>query len=131
MILFGGEPADGKCDCCVAPGECSVVGSALEGGSDGGQKSGPCNDFVNAVSDPAPCRGLYSCSGGSDDQAEISWAGGSLFFPAAIPSVGPCYGVTSFSFTAYLNKGDSITCRAGSWGGPVSCNFSCTKIKAP
>ena len=131
MILFGGEPVDGKCDCCVAPGECSVTGGASEGGSSGGDSSGPCNDFVNAVSNPAPCKGLYNCYGGVDDQGEISWAGGSFFSAADQPNVGPCYGAHNFSFTAYLNKNDTITCRAGSWGGPVGCNFSCTKITAP
>jgi len=130
MILFGGEAYEGECECCTGK-ECSVSGGAGDNGSGGTNTEGPCVDFVNAVSDPAPCRGLYTCSGGVDDQAEISWPGGSFFSPADQPNVGPCYGAHDFSFTAYLNKKDTITCRAGSWGGPVGCNFSCTKIKAP
>lgn len=125
---------DGKasCACCSPSGECapgapSISGSAEQGGT-GYDPNGPCVDFITAITTPATVSGLYKCTGGVDDQGNMTWPGGSFFSPA---DFAPCYGAHNFEFYANLNIGDTVSCEAGSWGGPNGCNISCCFVSAP
>lgn len=115
-----------SCTCCDPIGPC-ISGSNDAPGT-GNNQNGPCVDFVTATTTAATMDGLYVCTGGVDDQANITWSGGSFFSPANQPNVGPCYGAHNFSFNANLQKGDTVTCNAGSWGGPVGCSINCCPI---
>jgi hypothetical protein len=127
---------DGKVSCtCCASGECapgapSISGSATQQGT-GTNQSGPCVDFITATTTPATVSGLHKCTGGVDDQGNMTWPGGSFFSPSNQPSVGPCFGAHNFEFYAKLNTGDTVSCEAGSWGGPVTCIISCCLVTAP
>jgi len=124
---------DGKvsCSCCgCAPGAPSISGNASQEGIET-DPSSPCVDFITATTTPATISGLYKCTGSVDDQGNMTWPGGSFFSPANQPSVGPCYGAHDFEFYANLNVGDTVSCEAGSWGGPNNCNISCCFVSAP
>lgn len=116
-----------SCGCC---GPICLLGDAVGRGSSG-DPAGPCVHFTTATTTPAKVAGLYQCTGGVDDQGEMTWPGGSFSSPASMPSVGPCYGAHNFSFTASLDVGDTVTCNAGSWGGGIECHLSCCLIIAP
>lgn len=126
--------SDCECDCdavTAACEDCNCFSGDISGNGTGSDQSGPCVDFLTAVSEEAPKTGLYECNGGVDDQATVTWQGGSFFSPANQPGIGPCYGAHNFSFTAYVGEGTTMKCEAGSWGGGVGCNFTCCLIEAP
>lgn len=95
----------------------------------GTNPNGPCVDFTSATTGPSKASALYSCTGHVDDSGEITWSGGSYSSPATGP--GPCFGAHNFSFTAFINKGGTVTCNASSWGGTVGCSITCCIIVAP
>ena len=112
--------------------ECGVSFSGSASGSGSGvDEAGPCVDFLTAVTTPAPKTGFYECTGGVDDQATVTWPGGSFFSPAEYPGIGPCYGAHSFVFTSSFNAGDTVTCEAGSWGSFIGCEITCCRVNAP
>jgi hypothetical protein len=116
-----------SCDCC---GQICISGNQSDDGG-GGDPSGPCRDFLTVETTPATKAGLYKCTGGVDDEGQMTWDGGSYFSPANQPSVGPCYGAHGFEFNATLNIGDTVSCQAGSWGGIYECSITCCYISAP
>ena len=116
------------CECCVPAG--CISGSNFE---DKGYKEGvdrtQCNDYVTAYTDKAKVTGMYNCTGNGDDAATIEWSGGSEHFDGSLD--GPCFGVTSFSFPAYITEGTVVKCTGESWAGPVGCSITCCYISAP
>lgn len=123
VVLKNGKAS---CTCCDPIGPC--ISGSNGGGGSGSDPSKPCVDFVTATTTAATVDGLYQCTGSVDDQANITWSGGSFSSPADQPGVGPCYGAHNFSFNANLKIGDTVTCNAGSWGGPVSCSINCCPV---
>jgi len=121
------DPCEWQCGC--PDGGCLVASARGEGGN--GPTSGPCVDFIGATSTGARTTGVYACTGGADDEGTWTWPGGSHFKPANQPNVGPCYGASGTSFTAFLSRGDTMSCKAGSWGSSVSCDFRCCPQAAP
>lgn len=96
----------------------------------GTDTSSGCVDSQSATTTAAEFDGVYTCTGSVDDNGEMSWGGGSYSSPSNTDT-GPCYGAHGFSFTANLKVGDTVTCRAGSWGGEVGCTISCCGTPAP
>lgn len=113
--------------------ECEPIcfSGSVSGSGTGSDESGPCVDFLTATTTGAPEEGLYKCVGGVDDQATVSWPGGSFFSPANQPEKGPCYGSHGFSFNAGFKVDEVAQCQAGSWGGGVGCELTCCLIPAP
>ena len=124
VLLKNGKPS---CECCGPISAC-ISGSNQSGGNDDSDPRGPCVEFLTATTTAATIDSLYECTGSVDDQANITWSGGSFFSPAANPWFGPCYGAHSFSFNANLKIGDTVTCNAGSWGGAVGCSINCCPV---
>lgn len=119
------------CPECCEP-ECAIgFGGASRKAGKGENPAGPCVDFDTMITTEVPQDGFYLCTGGVDDEATITWSGGSFFSPAAFPESGPCYGAHLFSFSANFTAGDKIECVAGSWGGRVGCNINCCLVPAP
>ena len=116
---------ENKCDdgCCFS--------ASVSGQGSGTDSSGPCVDFLSATSDKANYTGVYDCTGGADDEGTWTWSGGSHFKPAGQPNVGPCYGAGGTSFVANMQRGQTMKCRAGSWGGNVGCDLNCCLQQAP
>ena len=118
---------DNKCDdaCCF-----SAFAYEDRGGDN--PTDGPCADFLGATSDMAKYTGFYDCVGYSDDEGLWTWPGGSLYRPASIPSIGPCYGANvNVQFSANMKKGQTMRCRGGSYGGGVGCSLDCCVRGAP
>jgi hypothetical protein len=118
-------------ECCILS-DCSIsfFGSNFENGV-GKDESGPCVDFLTTTTEPAPQTGLYECKGLVDDQGTITWSGGSFFSPANQQNVGPCFGGHEFTFTAFFQQGQTVSCEAGSWGDFIGCEMLCCLIPAP
>lgn len=117
-----------SCPECCGPvcfsGSNFTIGTGID-------ETGPCVDFLTTITDAAPETGLYECTGLVDDQATITWPAGRFFSPANQPNVGPCYGAHEFSFTAFIQKNQTISCEAGSWGGNIGCEINCCLISVP
>ena len=126
------SPCGCKGDCSIKCGTSCCISGGVSGSGSGEDTSGPCVDFLDAITDTgAPVEGIYNCTGGADDQGNWTWSGGSHFKPAGQPNVGPCFGAGGTSFIANLKQGDKVKCEAGSWGGNVGCNMNCCLQGAP
>jgi hypothetical protein len=115
-----------QCQC----GDDGCISGSASGSGSGTDTSSGCVDSKSATTTPAEYDGVYTCTGSVDDNGEMSWGGGSYSSPSSTDT-GPCYGAHSFSFTANLKKGSTVTCMAGSWGGDVGCTITCCGTAAP
>jgi hypothetical protein len=120
-----------SCDCK----DCSTCSCCLTGfdtrtdSYDGDIEACPYALIVK-TDNKAPIDGMYACNGFRDDKATVSWPSGSKVFETGDPQ-RPCAGTGSWSVDVSLKKDDIVTCRAQSWGGPITCRISCCIIKAP
>jgi len=121
VVLKNGKPS---CECCDPETGC-ISGDSGFPLLPIPPEVGPCIDFLTATTTTAKSDGLYQCTGYADDQANITWPGGSLFFPAP---EGGCVGTNNLSFNVSLTKGDTVSCTAGSWGGIVGCRINCCPV---
>jgi hypothetical protein len=122
------------CECCVTPNTCINASRTEDKGGtkpDGTSKQrSECNDYVTAETQQAPQTGIYRCSGTGDDASTIRWSDGTQYFSAG-SDIGPCFGLTPFSFDAYITKGSTVSCTGESWAGPAGCRIICCYISAP
>lgn len=120
------------CECCVR-GSC-ISGENFETKNYDDADRSECRDYLTASTDRATKTGMYECSGRGDDGATIEWPTGYKHYDGSLAGsegAGPCFGVVSFSFTAYITEGSIVRCTGESWAGPVGCSITCCYISAP
>jgi hypothetical protein len=115
------------CECCVVGG--CISGTKFEPFPVEDRDNTQCNDYVTATTTAAMKTGMYNCTGATDDGGEISWSGGSQSWDGSRGE--ECFGVVQFSFEAYIQKNDSVSCTGKSWGGRAGCRITCCYIDAP